>query len=358
MHKVNCEIEILTPMFLGGVDGKTPELRTQSIKGLLRFWWRAYKYGQIQEASNTIERLKALKKMEAEVFGSSDNGGNKSSFAISVFPKKINESVRPLPDSSVHIVPVPRKTFSINILKYLCYGTYDNSGKFIRGYFLPNQRFNLIIRVDNKDYEEDILVAVYLLCKFGGAGSRSRNGFGSLRIVNKNLVFEKFNSDFLHRITLNNGFPKDFAKLHEVPPFTAFSNKIKFFKTKKEYSKWDECLADLGKAYKASREALEIPHVFKKRQYIGAPLDPPKEKPAFKSLLERHSKPYFLKVSKNENGKFYGNILFVPSLYFFNEDKDRNGNKISTENKNQEFQSVCNTFNQFLIKDPRLEVIL
>ena len=359
MHKVNCEIEILTPMFLGGVDGKTPELRTQSIKGLLRFWWRAYKYGQIQDAVNTAEKLKALKMLEVKIFGSITDGGNKSSFAISVSTKKIKESMNPLPNLTVHKVPVPGKSFPVNILKYLCYGTYDNKGKFTRGYFLPNQRFNLIIRIDNKDYEEDILIAVYLLCEFGGAGSRSRNGFGGLSILNKNVVFEKLTSGFSMNIFLNKDFLKEILKLNEIPPFTAFSNKMKLFKTKGEYSQWDECLADLGKAYKSSREALEPRHIFKKRQYIGAPLDPPKGKEeAFKSLLERHSKPYFLKVSKNENGNFYGNILFVPSLYCFNVDKDRNSNKISKDNENKNFQSVCNTFNQFLTKDSRLEVVL
>jgi len=356
MHKINCEIEIVTPMFLGGVDGKRPELRTQSIKGLLRFWWRAYKYGQIQEGFNTIERLKELRELETKIFGSSANGGNKSSFAISVSPKKLNESMRPLPESTVYKVPVPGKTFSINILKYLCYGTYDNQGKFTRGYFSPNQRFNLIIRIDNKDYERDILIAMYLLCEFGGAGSRSRNGFGALHILNKNMIIEKLSSGFSNSTFLKKDFPKELLRLNEVPPFTAFSSKIKFFKTNEEYSKWDGCLADLGKAYKASREALERPHRFEKRQYIGAPLDPPKAN--FKSLLERHSKPYFLKVSKNEKGKFYGNILFIPSLYFFNVDKDRDGNKISKQNENQNFQNVCNTFNQILTKDPRLEVVL
>ena len=356
MHKVNCEIEILTPMFLGGVDGKTPELRTQSIKGLLRFWWRAYKYGQIEEASNTMERLKALKELEAKVFGSSANGGNKSSFAISVFPKKLNESMSPFPDSPVHKVPIPGKTFSINILKYLCYGTYDNKGKFTKGYFLPNQKFNLIIRVDNNDYEEDILVAVYLLCEFGGAGSRSRNGFGSLRIVNKNVVFEKLNSNLLNNVTLNNSFLKELAKLHEVPPFTAFSSKMKFFKTKEEYNRWDECLADLGKSYKSCREALEPKHKYEDRQYIGAPLDPP-PKENFKSLLERHSKPFFLKVSKNEAGKYQGTILFMPSLYCFNLDRSRNGKSISKQKENNKFQEVCSRFNQLLGKDVRLEAI-
>ncbi len=41
MKTIEFECETITPMFLAGADGKTPELRPPSIKGLMRFWWRA-----------------------------------------------------------------------------------------------------------------------------------------------------------------------------------------------------------------------------------------------------------------------------------------------------------------------------
>lgn len=72
MEKFICEIDTLTPMFMEGADAKTPELRTQSIKGLLRFWWRAYKYGQLQGVCSIEDRLLELKKWEGKIFGSSD----------------------------------------------------------------------------------------------------------------------------------------------------------------------------------------------------------------------------------------------------------------------------------------------
>ncbi len=41
MRSITFECETITPMFLACADGKTPELRPPSIKGLMRFWWRA-----------------------------------------------------------------------------------------------------------------------------------------------------------------------------------------------------------------------------------------------------------------------------------------------------------------------------
>ncbi|OPX29474.1 MAG: type III-B CRISPR module RAMP protein Cmr1 [Candidatus Omnitrophica bacterium 4484_171] len=41
MKTITFECETITPMFLAGADGRTPELRPPSIKGAMRFWWRA-----------------------------------------------------------------------------------------------------------------------------------------------------------------------------------------------------------------------------------------------------------------------------------------------------------------------------
>ncbi|MBA4369031.1 MAG: type III-B CRISPR module RAMP protein Cmr1, partial [Desulfobacterium sp.] len=53
------EVEIVTPMFLGGSDPKKAELRAPSVKGALRFWWRAL-YGS--------DNLEKMKKREGEIF--------------------------------------------------------------------------------------------------------------------------------------------------------------------------------------------------------------------------------------------------------------------------------------------------
>jgi len=41
MYSVSFELETITPLFMAGADGITPELRPPSFKGMMRFWWRA-----------------------------------------------------------------------------------------------------------------------------------------------------------------------------------------------------------------------------------------------------------------------------------------------------------------------------
>jgi CRISPR-associated protein Cmr1 len=64
METLTFTCNIITPMFLAGADGKTPELRAASIKGALRFWWRA--------ANGHLE-LDEMRKKEQEIFGGVGN---------------------------------------------------------------------------------------------------------------------------------------------------------------------------------------------------------------------------------------------------------------------------------------------
>ncbi|SHO81241.1 CRISPR-associated RAMP Cmr1 [hydrothermal vent metagenome] len=41
MEKIVFECETITPIFMYGADATIPELRPASIKGVMRFWWRA-----------------------------------------------------------------------------------------------------------------------------------------------------------------------------------------------------------------------------------------------------------------------------------------------------------------------------
>jgi len=61
------------PLFLAGADGVTPELRAPSIKGALRFWWRAI--------NGEYKNYTVLKEQEATIFGDTSK---RSRFALSV----------------------------------------------------------------------------------------------------------------------------------------------------------------------------------------------------------------------------------------------------------------------------------
>lgn len=51
MPELRLRCRLITPMFMAGADGKTPELRPSEIKGMMRWWWRAIK------AENNIDKF-------------------------------------------------------------------------------------------------------------------------------------------------------------------------------------------------------------------------------------------------------------------------------------------------------------
>ncbi|MBW2050399.1 MAG: type III-B CRISPR module RAMP protein Cmr1, partial [Deltaproteobacteria bacterium] len=138
METREFEVEVVTPLFLGGADPRKAELRTPPIKGALRFWWRAL-YGS--------DDLKDMKEREGEIFGSTTR---KASFSIQL---KDTGNLKPtsanLPRGEMIPTKAKGKTFRISIIQYLAYGLcqYDRSKKrnvYIREHLLPGTKFKLL----------------------------------------------------------------------------------------------------------------------------------------------------------------------------------------------------------------------
>lgn len=359
IEKICFEIETITPMFLSGADQSKAELRAASIKGLLRFWWRA-----LQAESNIDE----LREKESQIFGSSDEEkGGGSSFSLRItrdgdlqpvtksFPNKDN----------IHKITVTsktrNKTFPINILEYLAYGPFDPKAKKVRPYFDTTIKFNVIFLFRNDHFVNDVLKAMYVFFLFGGIGSRSRNGFGGFLVINNKDVFAPISSEFSVSEPYSAANLQNLVKQVSTNSYSSFSRETNIFKTKNSHNTWDESLADVGKTYrgirvgdkKVNEAVFEPKHQFNKRQYLGAPLEPYQER--FKSFLDRHAKPYFIKVAK-EGTKYRSYILYLPSQYCAGQDEDRNGRQINHSTSNSEFLKICNEFNGFL--DQHMETIL
>ncbi|MCM8817652.1 MAG: type III-B CRISPR module RAMP protein Cmr1, partial [Candidatus Omnitrophica bacterium] len=328
------EIELITPMFMSGADLNQAEIRPPSIKGMMRFWWRAMR---------AEDNIQSLKNEEAKIFGGVDGNAMKSTFTIKLTEQNIKWSRKSFP---YHSVSVAGKNFKINILEYLSYGTYkyqksSRKNIFIRDYAEPGSKFCLDIFVKRQTLN-DILISLYFLTSFGGLGSRCRNGFGSVHILNRE-IFEKIGNDYKENIVPTRNMIT-FQK--KIPLYPAFSTSIKLFKTETEYETWDKTLAEIGKIYRDARATIEKSHSYDLRQYIGAPLDPPGEN--FKSFLDRHAKPYFLKVIRTKSGKYCGYILYLPSRYCTGLNKDRNKNHIDHKKVDEAFLIACQKLNSFL----------
>lgn len=342
LKKITFEIETITPMFLAGAEQDKAELRAASIKGLLRFWWRA-----LQAESD----MNKLRQKESEIFGSADEKkGGGSSFSIRVIPNgDLKPTKNKFPFNQQYQVPVEGKTFNINILEYLAYGTYEYVKKqgnvFIREYYPEKSKFNIILSFTDDRRANDVLKSFYVWALFGGIGSRSRNGFGSFNILNKEKAFE----DIKDSISVHNPYEKEnvgkLVKKRNIVSYSSFTQGIKLFKAKNTFNSGLDALADVGKTYRSGRNGLEKRHSFDRRQYIGAPIV---EKKVPKSFLDRHAKPYFIKVAK-ESTQYCSYILYLPSLYCDGLEEDRNKKKITNHAElNKKFDEVCNELNNFL----------
>ncbi len=161
MKKITFEIDTITPMFLSGANQSKPELRAASIKGLMRFWWRA-----IRSQSSFFE----LRNEEAKIFGSSDEKIGGSKFTIRV----IKPDIEPLTDFKKEVPDIN------NPVRYLLYSTVMNN----RPYFPAGSRF--AITLSSAKYETCLKVAtasLWAAIYLGGFGTRARRGAGNVSII-------------------------------------------------------------------------------------------------------------------------------------------------------------------------------
>ena len=215
MTVMTATYRVVTPMFIGDADQKATSLRPPSIKGALRFWWRALNWGNClyDVHGQQSEALKSLHKKEADLFGSAadDNDSGQGRFILSV-----QYSGRVLEPGQMPIAHAGHQYL-------LGQGLYHFGKKYLRSALEPGElRLRLLFRYKTSDADrQSIAKALLALGLLGGLGSRGRKGFGSLAIQaieNSDLQVPR-NLDALQK-TLKNLMTTMPDKL---PPYTAFS---------------------------------------------------------------------------------------------------------------------------------------
>ena len=69
-NKITATYRIVTPMFIGDAKQEANGISPNSVKGALRFWWRALNWGKfLKKAENEADALRQLHKREVELFG-------------------------------------------------------------------------------------------------------------------------------------------------------------------------------------------------------------------------------------------------------------------------------------------------
>lgn len=179
MERTEIEIELLTPMYLGGAM-KQPEFRIPSIKGLLRFWLRAIDPN--------------YREWEPKVFGDAGDHG------VSPFILRLASPYKRI--RICHIMKQPEGSNSpkclkrgvVPGLKYLAFPMGMGGGE--RDAISPRQRFRmetLSRRKKGAGITGRYSMAWWALTTIGGIGSRSRRGFGSVRVVDVDSSWKVMN---------------------------------------------------------------------------------------------------------------------------------------------------------------------
>jgi len=193
IQTIKFKCETITPMFLAGADGKTPELRVPSIKGALRFWWRALNANLVTENNGEFDYTD-FKSQESAIFGGTDNSG-RSKVIISIDNQTTN---------TISAYPTP------------------HNRKFSKPAFAVGSKFEIAVNViDNTVMTEQVKNLFIVVSMLGGLGNRSRRGFGSFKITEINdVIFEQPNDiKTIERIikSFNSSYP--FANISANFPF-------------------------------------------------------------------------------------------------------------------------------------------
>lgn len=193
---LECTVRLVTPMFGGGVkpgnpDGLTP-IRGTTIRGHLRFWWRATRGAAFTSVGD-------LKKREDEIWGSTEN------------PSPVSVSVEVPEDAKLAFRSYDRdEPFQFHKLSpelYALFAAVENKvGRLVHeglefkvGILWPNaHRIQQLRDAENQrrrrqseplldpriaDITPDVEAAIAAWLAFGGLGSHTRRGCGSIGIA-------------------------------------------------------------------------------------------------------------------------------------------------------------------------------
>lgn len=280
MQLIKFECESITPMFMYGADGSTPELRPASIKGVLRFWWRAI-HGNL--GLEKLHGLHGLHEREGEIFGSTDKRSK-----VIIYPVEITKiedfKISPTPHHKKGYCSATRQNcYSFNETTQLCKKATLKTAKLYT--------FTIEMMVKKNDYmnEEQLKNIFVLATVLGGFGQRSRRGFGSIQTDNGNALSTKNGIEELIR-TINEKFSYTHKAKNGDEEYPHIRQQIEIGKTYPTYQSLLEAIGqashtydcnELGYAKKEGRLASPI--------YVSAIKDNDGYKPIITTLTKTNT---------------------------------------------------------------------
>lgn len=366
MIELEAKFRVVTPLFMSGSDKSKAELRVPSIKGVLRFWWRAL----------ALERLGSVTEVredESRIFGSAGNDVGQAKVHLRL---KLPENAGQYKDPILKYAdgePVGPGA------RYLGYGVVEavasrkkntKEGQILRSClkYPFNGALNLLFKNGTSDGDvENVASALIAMGLFGGLGSRSRKGYGSF-----NLVELKLGEETLFRmprdvedLKLNIGsFFKDhcITAHSRLPPYTAYSDqtridivesgsdplrllnsvgeamqlyrswgrngKVNDQNSERNFKDDHDLVADAIKTRVSThprRVVFGLPHNY----YFSSYQEKVDVKPA---RLERRASPLFIHIQELSNGQYAAVTAIFPSEFLPEGERIRVGSSVVPQN--------------------------
>ncbi|MBW1987845.1 MAG: type III-B CRISPR module RAMP protein Cmr1 [Deltaproteobacteria bacterium] len=183
MKKRCFELELISPMAMGGATAGQPDawgLRPPSIKGVMRYWFRALAGGVMGTDPDAVEKLRDW---EEAIFGSTDQG---SSFRLRLVSwQKIDWIFKKIDYATFSFRKTKERPYNLKGFRYCSRAKLEIS-------YHPAIIQRKGLSVDQIDYL--VSASLYLAVILGGFGSRSRRGVGSVSFTasDQNLVERGF----------------------------------------------------------------------------------------------------------------------------------------------------------------------
>ncbi|MCX7598107.1 MAG: type III-B CRISPR module RAMP protein Cmr1 [Armatimonadetes bacterium] len=250
-------LRTVTPLFLGGAEpNKCAELRPPSIKGVLRWWYRAL-HPRLDPGE------------EARIFGGADKDQGQAAFFVRVSCDQGGlQTVGPLEDDSwtaemaylgYGLIRAPKKEE-----REAARGQGRRLRAFIneRCYIEPGQEFEIEIAFTGRgdtareQTKKEVLDALWALVQFGGLGSRSRRGWGSLQATRISGNVPETSLWHVHTTGFKKCVQELLKRFEKEPPaaHTSFSSEARVLIRTTDLD-WRSALNTVGGALKSARSS-------------------------------------------------------------------------------------------------------
>jgi CRISPR-associated protein Cmr1 len=319
MKTLKATFQIVTPMFLGGADHVAQSIRPASVKGALRFWWRALNWSRLlkQNADDEVQALRSLHAEEARLFGiaAGDSAGGQGIFMMQVHAATVKATSQPfetLDNGKVYLL-------GMGLAKY---ESAAREVRLTRNALAAKGVFEIKCLFRPSVNEPDFLQIRETLLMFGllGAlGSRARHGMGSLAMTDwsEKQALPKTVEEY--KVLIKSVLGSAQAKTE--PPFTAFSglSRIDFSQTH----------ADVAKLLSLIGTEQQLYRSYGQKGIVSG-------KPSERNFSDDHD--LVLKATNGERiDKAPKRIVFgLPHNYFFSSSKDKADINYSADGKSDD----------------------